>query len=851
MQQTASTATGPRAAQITKRDGRVESYDGSKIRVAMQRAFADIDQQAADEQLDELLSSVEDAMGRTGARSVEEIQDLVERTLMEQGYYDVAKAYILYRHERAEQRGLRAGIARAAGDSGLEPVLERIARDFPEPAYSLDQLDHRFQSFAKPGMSIEDRLDALTKAAVELTCQEAPRWELIAGRLLAFSAHRALSRAEARRGLASLYDKIRFLTDEGLYGSYILESYARAEIDEAAGFIDDSRDELFTYAGLDLVLKRYTVRSHDHEVLESPQEMYLGIALHLAMREPVDRLGWVRRFYDMLSRLEVTMATPTLSNARKPYHQLSSCFIDTVPDSLAGIYRSVDNFAQVSKYGGGMGMYLGKVRATGGSIRGFSGVAGGVIRWIRVINDTAVAVDQLGMRQGAVAVYLDAWHRDLPEFLQLRTNNGDDRMKAHDVFPAICYPDLFWRMADEDLDQSWHLMCPHDILTVKGYALEDYYGEEWERRYLDCVADPRIPKRTLSIKDIVRLILKSAVETGTPFTFNRDAVNHANPNPQAGIIYCSNLCTEIAQNMSPIEEVSCEVRTEDGDTVVVKTTRPGDFVVCNLASLSLGRLPVADAPKLRETVRTVVRALDNVIDLNYYMLPYAEITTKRYRAIGLGVSGYHHMLAVNGIAWESDAHLEFVDRVFEDINRFAIEASCDLAAERGAYQLFEGSDWDTGAYFEKRGYTGEAWGALAARVHEQGMRNGYLLAVAPTSSTSILSGTTAGIDPVMRKFFLEEKKGSMLPRVAPELSPATYWYYKPAHHIDQTWSVRAAGVRQRHIDQAQSMNLYINNDYTMRQVLDLYLEAWRRGVKTIYYVRSKSLEVEECESCSS
>ncbi|TXF36234.1 ribonucleoside-diphosphate reductase subunit alpha [Collinsella sp. BA40] len=851
MQQTASTATGPRAAQITKRDGRVESYDGSKIRVAMQRAFADIDQQAADEQLDELLSSVEDAMGRTGARSVEEIQDLVERTLMEQGYYDVAKAYILYRHERAEQRGLRAGIARAAGDSGLEPVLERIARDFPEPAYSLDQLDHRFQSFAKPGMSIEDRLDALTKAAVELTCQEAPRWELIAGRLLAFSAHRALSRAEARRGLASLYDKIRFLTDEGLYGPYILESYARAEIDEAAGFIDDSRDELFTYAGLDLVLKRYTVRSHDHEVLESPQEMYLGIALHLAMREPVDRLGWVRRFYDMLSRLEVTMATPTLSNARKPYHQLSSCFIDTVPDSLAGIYRSVDNFAQVSKYGGGMGMYLGKVRATGGSIRGFSGVAGGVIRWIRVINDTAVAVDQLGMRQGAVAVYLDAWHRDLPEFLQLRTNNGDDRMKAHDVFPAICYPDLFWRMADEDLDQSWHLMCPHDILTVKGYALEDYYGEEWERRYLDCVADPRIPKRTLSIKDIVRLILKSAVETGTPFTFNRDAVNRANPNPQAGIIYCSNLCTEIAQNMSPIEEVSCEVRTEDGDTVVVKTTRPGDFVVCNLASLSLGRLPVADAPKLRETVRTVVRALDNVIDLNYYMLPYAEITTKRYRAIGLGVSGYHHMLAVNGIAWESDAHLEFVDRVFEDINRFAIEASCDLAAERGAYQLFEGSDWDNGAYFEKRGYTGEAWDALAARVREQGMRNGYLLAVAPTSSTSILSGTTAGIDPVMRKFFLEEKKGSMLPRVAPELSPATYWYYKPAHHIDQTWSVRAAGVRQRHIDQAQSMNLYITNDYTMRQVLDLYLEAWRRGVKTIYYVRSKSLEVEECESCSS
>ena len=836
---------------ITKRDGRVEAYDGAKIRIAMQRAFGDLARQATDDQLDALLSSVEASMSACGACSVEEIQDLVERALMEHGHYDVAKAYILYRHKRAEQRDLRAALARSVGDPALASVFERIARDFPEPAYSLEQLDHRFQSFSKPGMPVADRLASLTKAAVELTSQEAPRWELVAGRLLAFSAHRALAETESRLGLHTLYDKIRYLTDEGLYGSYILEGYSRAEIDQARLYIDDARDELFTYAGLDLVLKRYTVRSHDHELLESPQEMYLGIALHLALREKTDRMQWVKRFYDMLSRLEVTMATPTLSNARKPYHQLSSCFIDTVPDSLTGIYRSIDNFAQVSKYGGGMGMYLGKVRATGGSIRGFSGVAGGVIRWIRVINDTAVAVDQLGMRQGAVAVYLDAWHRDLPEFLQLRTNNGDDRMKAHDVFPAICYPDLFWRMADEDLDQAWHLMCPHDILTVKGYALEDYYGAEWERRYLDCVADPRIPKRTLSIKDLIRLILKSAVETGTPFTVNRDAVNRANPTPPAGIIYCSNLCTEIAQNMSPIEEVSCEVRTEDGDTVVVKTTRPGDFVVCNLASLSLGRLPVTDAPKLRETVRTVVRALDNVIDLNYYMLPYAEITTKRYRAIGLGVSGYHHMLAVNGIPWESDQHLEFVDRVFEDVNRYAIEASCDLAAERGAYGLFEGSDWQTGAYFEKRGYTDVAWRELADRVAAQGMRNGYLLAVAPTSSTSILSGTTAGIDPVMRKFFLEEKKGSMLPRVAPELSPATYWYYKPAHLIDQMWSVRAAGVRQRHIDQAQSMNLYITNDYTMRQVLDLYLEAWRHGVKTIYYVRSKSLEVEECESCSS
>ena len=522
-----------------------------------------------------------------------------------------------------------------------------------------------------------------------------------------------------------------------------------------------------------------------------------------------------------------------------------------MPDSLEGIYRSIDNFAQVSKFGGGMGLYFGKVRATGSSIRGFDGAAGGVIRWIKLVNDTAVAVDQLGMRQGAAAVYLDAWHKDLPEFLQLRTNNGDDRMKAHDIFPAVCYPDLFWRLARENLDSPWYLMCPHEILTVKGYALEDYYGEEWERRYLDCVNDARISKRTVTVKDIVRLVLKSAVETGTPFTFNRDAVNRANPNGHRGMIYCSNLCTEIAQNMAPIESVSTEVVTADGDTVVVTTTRPGEFVVCNLASLVLGNIPVEDDAYLHELVSTVVRALDNVIDLNFYPLPYAKITNRRYRSIGLGVSGYHHMLAKRGIMWESEEHLAFADRVFERINHAAIAASSALAVEKGSYDFFEGSDWQTGAYFTKRGYDSDEWKALAGTVAKQGMRNAYLLAVAPTSSTSILSGTTAGLDPVMNRFFLEEKKGVMLPRVAPELSPATYWYYKNAHIIDQSWSVRACGVRQRHIDQAQSMNLYITNDFTMRQVLRLYVLAWECGVKTIYYVRSKSLEVEECESCAS
>lgn len=911
------TETGtPDVGFIKKRDGRSERFDGAKIVEAMRRAFEDVaDEQAAArgliaghgasapavsvDELEALLASIEQAMDRDGVDCVEGVQDLVERALMERGHFEVAKSYILYRHERAEKRAVRVELARAVAGLGggiaceeglvaagvpsaadddtaaapkdhlaveLDRTLARIQRDFDDPAYDLAMLSARYRALTGTGQDADARLGALIRAAVELTSQEAPRWEMIAARLLDLSSMRHLAATRRELGIASFGELVRYLTERGLYGDYILASYSVSELEEAAAFMVSERDELFAYSGLDLLINRYVIRAHDHTPLESPQEMFLGIALHLAMNEePTQRLAWVKRFYDMLSKLEVTMATPTLSNARKPDHQLSSCFIDTVPDSLVGIYRSIDNFAQVSKYGGGMGMYLGKVRATGGSIRGFEGVAGGVIRWIRVINDTAVAVDQLGMRQGAVAVYLDAWHRDLPEFLNLRTNNGDDRMKAHDVFPAVCYPDLFWRMAEESLDQDWHLMCPHDILQVKGYALEDFYGDEWERRYRDCVADPRISKRRILIKDLVRLILKSAVETGTPFAFMRDAVNHANPNGHEGVIYCSNLCTEIAQNTSAIEEVAREVVTEDGDTVVVTTTRPGDFVVCNLASLSLGRLPVEDDEVMGHVIETAVRALDNVIDLNFYALPYARITNHRYRSIGLGVSGYHHMLARRGISWESEDHLAFADEVFERINYHAIRASERLAEERGAYGLFEGSDWQTGAYFAKRGYCSlsgevaevregamgsERWGELAEAVARNGVRNAYLLAIAPTSSTSILSGTTPGIDPVMRKFFLEEKKGSMLPRVAPELSPRTYWYYKPAHYIEQTWSVRAAGVRQRHIDQAQSMNLYITNDYTLRQVLRLYLEAWRRGVKTIYYVRSKSLEVEECESCS-
>lgn len=842
--------------KIIKRNGSLEDYQLAKIKNAITLAFNSVDKQWSVAELETIAAKVEEALrashDRTDNLQVEDIQDQVEKTLTELNYYEVLRSFILYRDKHAQQREARNQLLQYFKDAAnLDSVIKKLQKKYTEDNYKLSFLTLKFQAFYKENLALKERLNLLIKAAVELTSQESPKWEFIAGQILFYRFENDLKNSLASYKFKSYYDKVHWLVEEGYYYNVLFDSYTKDEYLTAASFIDNQRNELFNYSGLDLLLNRYIIRSHNNKPLETPQEMFLGIAMHLAMKETNDRLGWVKKFYDMLSTLKVTMATPTLANARKPYHQLSSCFIDTVPDSLNGIYRSLDNFAKVSKFGGGMGMYFGKVRAAGSDIRGFKGAAGGVIRWIRLANDTAVAVDQLGVRSGAVAVYLDAWHRDLPEFLGLRTNNGDDRMKAHDIFPAVCYPDLFWKLARDNIEADWYLMCPHDIAINRGYCLEDYYGEEWEKRYWDCVNDHRIEKRVIPIKDIIRLIIKSAVETGTPFTFNRDIVNKMNPNKHKGMIYCSNLCTEIAQNMGAIQDLDQTIEDIDGQTVIVTKTKPGEFVVCNLASISLGNIDVHKENELETVVSYATRALDNVIDLNFFPVPYAKINNLAYRPIGLGVSGYHHMLAKNHISWESDLHLQFVDQIFERINYAALSTSNDIAKAKGSYAYFKGSDFETGNYFKLRNYNSKKWLSLAAKIKQTGIRNGYLLAIAPTSSTSIIAGTSAGLDPIMNRYFLEEKKSAVLPRVAPELSQDTFWYYKNAYLIDQAWSIKANGVRSRHVDQAQSMNLYITNDYTFRQILNLYILAYEQGVKTLYYIRSKSLEVEECESCAS
>ena len=739
--------------------------------------------------------------------------------------------------------------------------LERICREAikdirdEEGIYIEDKLIKAMEHIIRPNMEESEIRDCLIQVALELTSDTEPAWQYAASRLYVYKLYDEVMRDRKSKKQESpyenLYEFIVELTEKGLYGKYILENYTREDILELEKEIKPERDFLFTYSGINLLAKRYLIQDFTRNPLELPQQMFMGIAMHLAIPESKEnRLQWAKRFYDVLSSLRATMATPTMSNARKPFYQLSSCFIDTVDDSLKGIYKSLDNFAEVSKFGGGMGIYIGKVRALDSAIRGFKGASGGVIPWVKLFNDTAVAVDQLGVRNGSVAIWIDAWHKDLPEFLQLKTNNGDDRKKAHDVFPGLCYPDLFWKMAENDIDGNWYMMCPHEIRTVKGYSLEDFYGEEWEKRYYECVEDDRIEKRSMCIKDLIRLIIKSAAETGTPFAFYRDIVNKMNPNKHKGMIYSSNLCTEIMQNMSPMDIQKSEIVDDNGDKIIVEKTKAGDFVVCNLSSIVLGNVDVKNDEELGYVVETQIRAMDNVIDLNYYSVPFAEVTNKKYRAIGLGTSGYHHMLSNNFVHWTSEEHLEFADKVYERINYHAIKASMKIAKEKEAYNCFEGSDWDNGDYFTLRGYDSQEWNELREEISVHGMRNGYLMAVAPNGSTATIAGTSEGVDPVMARFWLEEKKGSIIPKTAPNLNEDNYWYYNSAYNIDQNLCVKINGIRQRHIDQGQSFNLYITTNYTMRQIMNLYIEACKAGVKSIYYVRSKSLEISECESCS-
>ncbi|WP_051353339.1 ribonucleoside-diphosphate reductase subunit alpha [Thalassobacillus devorans] len=703
-------------------------------------------------------------------------------------------------------------------------------------------------------ISNDEQANQLILESLALIDEQNPDWTYFAAELQLEQMYRtAANNRNNRKPYRDFHRMITSMIEEGIYDPNLLESYTISEITELEQAILPERDTLLTYIGLKTLHDRYLAKDKQGRLFELPQERFMIIAMTLMKKEKKSqRLPLIKEAYWALSNLYMTVATPTLANAGKSYGQLSSCFIDTIDDSLQSIFDSNTDTANLSKHGGGIGVYLGKIRGRGSDIKGFSGVSSGVIPWMKQLNNTAVSVDQLGQRQGAIAVYLDVWHKDIFSFLDARLNNGDERQRTHDLFSGVCIPDIF--MEAVEARDDWYLFDPHEVKEIMGFSLEDYYDENkgkgmFREKYQACINHPDLTKQCIPAIEIMKRIMVSQLETGTPYMFYRDEVNRKNPNGHAGMIYCSNLCTEITQNQSPtIQE---EQYVKEGKLHIVRN--PGDFVVCNLSSINLGKAVPENV--LERLIPIQVRMLDNVIDQNTIPVMQAKLTNQKYRSIGLGTFGWAHLLALKQIKWESEEAVHYTHEVYEKIAYYTIQASMDLAKEKGSYPAFQGSDWETGEYFTKRDLRSNSkidWENLQRDVAEHGIRNGYLMAIAPNSSTSLIAGSTASIDPIFKKFYSEEKKDYKIPVTAPDLSPETYWYYKAAHEIDQHTSIKQNSARQKYIDQSISFNFYVKNTIKAKELLHLHLSAWKNGLKTTYYTRSTSSQQDfECESCSS
>jgi ribonucleoside-diphosphate reductase alpha chain len=709
----------------------------------------------------------------------------------------------------------------------------------------------------KPWLSEDEWVQQMVLDCLSQLNEEEPVWTYDAANLFLEYLY---YKASINRGFSFInkygdfYTLLQLLTKKGIYNRNLLDRYSCEEIDILGKCIDYRKDQLFTYIGLRTLADRYLSTDHYKNVYELPQERWMVIAMHLMMNEPKSkRMKLIEEAYWALSNLYMTVATPTLANAGKSYGQLSSCFIDTMDDSLQGIFDSNTDIANLSKNGGGIGVYLGKIRSRGSAIKGFVGASSGVLPWMKQLNNIAVSVDQLGQRKGAICAYLDIWHKDLQSFLDAKLNNGDERYRTHDLFTGVCIPDVFMEQVENRSD--WYLFDPHEVRQTMGYSLEDFYDENkgngtFRTKYWECVEHSSLSKTVIPAIEIMKSIMKSQLETGGPFLFYRDEANRKNPNKHKGIIYSSNLCTEIMQNQSTTNLIA--QYTQKGKMIIEK--QPGDFVVCNLSSIHLAKAVMDDV--IERLIPIQVRMLDNVIDLNQIPVLQAHMTNQKYRSIGLGTFGWHHLLALKKIKWESDEAIQYADHLYEKIAYLTIQSSMLLAKEKSSYPVFKGSDWDTGDYFVQRGYlnnesTPFAWNKLYQDIQNYGLRNGYLIAVAPNSTTSIIAGSTASIDPIFQKFYSEEKKDYKIPVTAPDLNAETTWFYKSAYFINQHWSIKQNAARQKHIDQSISFNLYVQNTVKAKELLELHIQAWKSDLKTTYYVRSTSSSIEECDSCSS
>ncbi|MBE8182580.1 MAG: ribonucleoside-diphosphate reductase subunit alpha, partial [Candidatus Portiera sp.] len=886
-----------------KRTGGVVGYDEEKIVLAISRAYLAVEGGQVNtsprvrEQSEQIAASITEILNRRRGPSlgsstihIEDIQDLVELSLMRSGAHKVARSYVLYREERTKDRLAKEnknkkkatesddsiivsyGKHRSAAGQEQRKLPKSFIKDRIVKAcadvneVSSDALYEDCLKAIYPGIFIDDVTEAMIMSSRTFIERE-PQYAYVTARLLldklTNKALQLLSITTDQSNASESYQaafiaSIKFGCKEGLLDSKLLEF----KLEELAKAIMPERDNQFTYLGLQTLYDRYFLHKDDVR-FELPQVFFMRVAMGLSINEP-ERESKTLEFYNQLSEFNYMSSTPTLFNSGTIHSQMSSCYLTTIADDLSGIYKSMGDNAMLSKWAGGLGNDWTPVRAMGAYIKGTNGRSQGVVPFLKVANDTAIAVNQGGKRKGALCSYLESWHLDIEEFLELRKNTGDDRRRTHDMNTANWVPDLFMKRVMED--GQWTLFSPSDVLD-----LHDSYGKEFEEKY--CAYEKMVEEgqlttfKQISAKVLWRKMLSMLFETGHPWITFKDVCNLRSPQQHCGVIHSSNLCTEITLNTSADE-----------------------IAVCNLGSINLTRYFDAkgelDKDKLRDKVRTAIRMLDNVIDINYYPVREARDSNFKHRPIGLGIMGFQDVLYMKRIPLASDEAVEFSDQLMEHISYYAIEASSDLAAERGAYPSYEGSLWSQGIlpidslkileeargkeYIDLNMESTLDWDSLRNKIAKQKMRNSNVLAIAPTATIANITGVVASIEPTFQNLYVKSNLSGEFTCVneylAKDLKKIKAWdnvmindlkyyegglseigripqdlkdLYATAFEIDPKWLIKLAARRQKWIDQAQSLNLYIDKPSGMK-LDEMYKFAWVSGVKTTYYLRSRS-----------
>ena len=883
-------ANKPGTLRTIRRNGQVTVFDASKISVAMAKAFLAVegDSAAASSRIHDTVASLTEQVVAIlhrrnptgGTVHIEDIQDQVELALMRSGEHKVARAYVLYREEQARKRVSEAKVAAdthptlhiTLADGSLQPL------DKVQLQYLVDEACSGLSAVSAEviltdtyrnlfdGVKAADLDQALTMSARALIEQE-PHYSYVAARLLLNALrHEALGFLHIARAVPTQAAMSQMYAD--YFQTYIQKAIALELLDPAlAEFdllrlgkaLDAERDLQFTYLGLQTLYDRYFIHA-DEVRFELPQVFFMRVAMGLALNEE-EREERALEFYHLLSSFDFMSSTPTLFNSGTLRPQLSSCYLTTIPDDLSGIYGAIKDNALLSKFAGGLGNDWSRVRGMGAKIKGTNGKSQGVVPFLKVANDTAVAVNQGGKRKGAVCAYLETWHIDIEEFLELRKNTGDDRRRTHDMNTANWVPDLFMQRVAEEGD--WTLFSPDETPD-----LHDLAGEAFNTAYCQYEAAAAEGKlrtsKTVKAQDLWRKMLGMLFETGHPWITFKDPCNLRYTNQHVGVVHSSNLCTEITLHNNDAE-----------------------IAVCNLGSVNLAAHVDPkyglDQAKLQRTINTAMRMLDNVIDYNYYSVPQAQHSNAQHRPVGLGIMGFQDALYKLRMPYASEEAIEFADRSMETVSYFAIQASTDLAAERGCYRTFEGSLWSQGILpydsiqrlvTERDGYlqvdTSQTcdWEALRQRVQQVGMRNSNTLAIAPTATISNICGVRQSIEPMYQNLFVKSNLSGEFTVVNPylvqDLKARDLWdevmvndlkyydgsvqaiaripedlkqLYASAFELDPRWLVEAAARRQKWIDQAQSLNLYMAEP-SGPKLDNLYKLAWVRGLKTTYYLRS-------------